>query len=179
MISEAGPNITVKGRHTGSKPNLRMIGLSVLLLIVVASFLAGGLLGEDSTGGMRFDFYTTHWLTIKRFSTMPWRAALADYYNPENPLLYMIASLLPLHGDPKLYHAITFTAGLLIWPLLSSAYYCRYRKFGIDWLWASFGASAILLSPTFRSSTFWGNTDWLPFAFCAITSLLLSRFPRC
>jgi hypothetical protein len=176
MISEAGPNITVKAQHTSSKTNLGMVGLSVLSLIVVASFLAGGLLGEDSAGGMRFDFYTTHWLTIKRFATTPWRTALADYYNPENPLLYIIASLLPLHGNPKLYHAITFAAGLLTWPLLSSAYYRRYCKFGIDWLWASFGASAILLSPTFRSSTFWGNTDWLPFAFCAITSLLLSRF---
>jgi len=66
--------------------------------------------------------------------------------------------------------------GLLIWPLLSWAYHRRYSKYGIDWLWASFGASAILVSPTFRSSTFWGNTDWLPFAFCAGTALLLSRF---
>jgi hypothetical protein len=32
------------------------------------------------------------------------------------------------------------------------------------------------LSPTFRSSTFWGDTDWLPIIFCAGTSLLLSRF---
>lgn len=167
--------MTVKVDHN-SKVNPGTVGLSVLLLIAVASFLAGGLLGEDSAGGMRYDFYTTHWLTIKRFSTMPWSMALADYYNPENPLLYMIASLLPIYGNPKLYHAITFVAGLLIWPLLSWAYYYRYRKFGIDWLWASFGASAILLSPTFRSSTFWGDTDWLPFAFCAITSRLLSRF---
>lgn len=176
MTSDANRNMTAQKQHIGSKSNLEMVSLSVLLLIVVASFLAGGLLGEDSTGGMRYDFYTTHWLTIKRFATMPWGTALADYYNPENPLLYMIASLLPIHGDPKLYHAITFVAGLLIWPLLSWAYYHRYCKFGIDWLWASFGASAILLSPTFRSSTFWGNTDWLPFAFCATTSLLLSRY---
>ena len=88
----------------------------------------------------------------------------------------MIASLLPLHGNQKIYHVITFVVGLLIWPLLSWAYYRRYSKYGIDWLWALFGASTILISPSFRSSAFWGTTDWLPFAFCAGTSLLLSRF---
>ena len=153
-----------------------MVGLSVLLLSVLASFLVGGLLGEDSAGGMCFDFYTAHWPTILRFSALPWSTAVADYYSPENPLLYMIASLLPIHGDPQIYHVITSVGGLLIWPFLSWAYYRRYSKYGIDWLWASFGASAILISPTFRSSAFWGNTDWLPVAFCAGTSLLLSRF---
>ena len=168
--------MTVTEQHTSLRTNLKMIRLPVILLAVVVSFLVGGLLREDSAGGMRFDFYCSHWLTVERFSTMSWGTAVADYYNPENPLLYMIASLLPLHGDPELYHVITFVGGLLIWPLLSWAYYRRYSKYGIDCLWASFGASAILLSPSFRSSTFWGNTDWLPLAFCAGTSLLLSRF---
>jgi hypothetical protein len=169
-------NITVEAPHTGSKGNLEVVGLSVLLLSVVASFFAGWLLREDTAGGMRGDFYYAHWLIIERFSTMSWGTAVADYNASMNPLLYMIASLLPLHGDQKLYHRITFVVGLLIWPLLSWAYYRRYSKCGIDWLWASFGASTILISPSFRSSTFWGNTDWLPFAFCAGTSLLISRF---
>ena len=152
------------------------VALSILILITIVSFIAGGLLGEDSAGGLRFDFYSAHWPTIQRFSTNSWSTAVKDYYNPENPLLYMIASLLPLHGNPKLYHSITFVGGLLIWPLLSWAYYNRYSKLGINWTWALFGASTILLSPTFRSSAFWGDTDWFPLAFCAITSLILSRF---
>ena len=168
--------MTLEGYHTGAKGNLETVGLSVLLLSAVASFLVGWLLGEDSAGGMRGDFYCGHWLMIERFSATSWGTAVADYKSPMNPLLWMIASLLPLHGDQKIYHGITFVFGLLIWALLSWAYYRRYSKYGIDWLWASFGASAILLSPTFRSSTFWGNSDWLPFAFCAGTSLLLSRF---
>lgn len=168
--------MTVEECHTRAKGNLETVGLFVLLLSAASSFLVGWLLGEDSTGGMRGDFYCAHWLLIERFSTTSWATAVADYNAAMNPLLYMIASLLPLHGDQKIYHGITFVVGLLIWFLLSWAYYRRYSKFGIDWLWASFGASAILLSPTFRSSTFWGNTDWLPFAFCAGTSLLLSRF---
>jgi hypothetical protein len=168
--------MTVEGYHTGVKRNLETVGLSVLLLSAVASFLVGWLLGEDSAGGMRGDFYCGHWLMIERFSTTSWGTAVADYKSPMNPLLWMIASLLPLHGDQKIYHGITFVFGFLIWALLSWAYYRRYSKYGIDWLWASFGASAILISPTFRSSTFWGDSDWLPFAFCAGTSLLLSRF---
>ena len=169
--------MTVEVRQFASKTSLKVIGLPILIVTVVASFVAGDLLGEDSTGGMRWDFYMCHWPLIDRFSTIPWSTAIAnDYCAANNPLLYMIASLLPLRGDQKIYHEITFVTGLLIWVLLSWAYYRRYSKYGIDWLWSTFGAGAILISPTFRSSTFWGNTDWLPFAFCAGTSLLLSRF---
>jgi hypothetical protein len=168
--------VDVEEQHIGRKLNLRVVGISVLLLGAVASFIVGNLLGEDTAGDMSGDFYCNHWPSIQLFSTLPWRKAVTDYYNPENPLFYMIASLLPLHGDPRTYHVITFAGALLIWPLLSWAYYNRYSKDRIDWLWASFGASAILMSPTFRSSTFWGDTDWLPFAFCAGTSLLIARF---
>jgi len=169
--------MTVEAQHAGSKVSLEVIRLSAILLAVVASFLIGSLLGEDSIGGARLDFYVFHWPTIERFSAMSWDTAIAkDYPVANNPLLYIITSLLPVHGDQKIYHAITFVIALLIWPLLAWAYYRRYSKYGIDWLWALFGASAILLSPSFRSSAFWGTTDYLPIAFCAGTSLLLSRF---
>ena len=49
---------------------------------------------------MRFDFYLIHWPIIERFSTMAWGTAVADYkYSAINPLLYMIASLLPPPTD--------------------------------------------------------------------------------
>jgi hypothetical protein len=168
--------MTVEEHYTDLKNDLKKIGLSMLLVSAVASFLVGWLLGEDSAGGMRGDFYCDAWPLIERFSTTSWGTAVADYREGFNPLLFLIASLLPLHDDQRIYHGITFVVGLLIWPLLSWAYYRRYSKYGIDWLWASFGASAILISPAFRSSAYWGNSDWLPFAFCAGTSLILSRF---
>jgi hypothetical protein len=166
------------GRHpTGSKINLETVGLSVMVFCAATSFLIGFLLGEDSIGGARFDFYLFHWPAIELFSSISWGTAVADYGGAaNNPLLYAIASLLPLHGDEKIYHVITFLAALLTWPLLSWAYYRRYSNYEIDWLWALFGASTILISPSFRSSAFWGNTDYLPLIFCAGTSLLLLRF---
>ena len=171
------PNRSAGPQHTGSKADLEIIALSATLLSVVASFVAGSLLGEDSTGGMRADFYNFHWPAIEHFSALSWGTAIAkDYPVSNNPLLYMIASLLPLHGNQKIYHAITFLIALLIWPLLAWAYHRRYSNYGIGWLWALFGASAILISPSFRSSAFWGTTDYLPIAFCVGTSLLLSRF---
>src|SRR6516164_4470335 len=166
------------GRHpTGSKINLETVGLSVMVFCAATSFLIGFLLGEDSIGGARFDFYLFHWPAIELFSSISWGTAVADYGGAaNNPLLYAIASLLPLHGDQKIYHVITFLAALLTWPFLSWAYYRRYSNYEIHWLWALFGASAILLSPSFRSSAFWGNTDYLPLVFCAGASLLLSKF---
>ena len=169
--------MTVEEQHTGSKVALDFIALLVIMFIIVTSFLAGSILGEDSIGGARADFYNFHWPTIERFSAMSWGRAIAeDYPVSNNPLLYMIASVLPLHGDQKIYHVITFLIALLIWPTLAWAYHRRYSNYGIDWLWALFGASIILISPSFRSSAFWGTTDYLPFMFCAGTSLLLSRF---
>ena len=176
VTSEPHRKFTVERRHIGLKTHLEVIGLSVLLFSVVASFLVGCLLGEDSTGWARLDFYTYHWPTIERFATKSWGTAVTDYSSATNPLLYVIASVLPLHGDQKMYHVIVFVVGLATWPLLTWAYYRRYSNYGIDRLWASVGASTILISPNFRSSVFWGNTDWLPFVFCAGTSLLLSRF---
>ena len=178
MARQAERNFTIEGRHIGSKTNLEIVCLSSLLFGIVASFLVGDLLGEDSTGWACFDFYKYHWPLIELFSATPWGKAVADYGGIPgvNPLLYMSASLMPLHGDQKTYHVITFVVALLTWPLLSWAYYRRYSSHGIGWLWALFGAGAILLSPTFRSSAFWGTTDWFPFVFCAGTSLLLSRF---
>ena len=166
------------GRHpTGSKINLETVGLSVMVFCAVTSFLIGFFLGEDSIGGARFDFYLFHWPAIELFSSTSWGIAVADYGGAaNNPLLYAIASLLPLHGDQKIYHVITFLAALLTWPFLSWAYYRRYSNYEIDWLWALFGASTILISPSFRSSAFWGSTDYLPLVFCAGTSLLLSKF---
>ena len=169
--------MTAEVQHIRWKANLQVVGLSITLFVIIASFLAGSLLGEDSIGGARADFYNFHWPTIERFSTTSWGTAIAkDYPVSNNPLLYMLFGLLPLHGDQKVYHVITFLIALIIWPLLAWAYHSRYSDQGIDWLWALFGASIILISPCFRSSAFWGTTDYAPFLFCAGTSLLLSRF---
>ena len=155
------------------------IALLIILLSVIASFVIGDLLGENSVGSSRPDFYEFYWKDIQLFSEVSWDKAIINYSSATNPLLFMIAGMLPLHGNQKIYHLITFVAGLSVWPLLSLAYYRRYAKHGINFLWASFGASAILLSPCFRSSAFWRATDYLPFVFCAITSLLLSKFQDC
>jgi hypothetical protein len=170
-------SMTVETQHLDSKSAKEIIGLSVILVGIIGSFLGGFILGEDSIGGARADFYNFHWPAIERFSAMSWITAIAkDYPVSNNPLLYVIASLLPLHGDQKIYHVITLLVAFLIWPLLAWAYHRRYSRYGIDWLWALVGASAILISPSFRSSAFWGTTDYLPIGFCAGASLLLSKF---
>jgi hypothetical protein len=171
---ETHQNIAVGIQANNAKINETVI-LSAVLLTVVVSFFFGFIMGEDSIGGARFDFDYFHWPIIKRFSTMSWSAAAADYPSATNPLLYILASLSPFHNDQRTYRGMSFAIALLTWPLLTWAYHRRYSNNGIDWLWALFGASTILISPSFRSSAFWGTTDYLPFVFCAGTSLLLSR----
>lgn len=176
MTSNADHNRTAYRRDTTSLTKREITALSLLLFGAVASFFAGWLLSENSTGWARFDFYTYHWPTIENFSTNAWSAAVRDYGSATDPLFYMIASVVPFHDDQNIYRTASSAAAFAVWPLLAWAYYCRYQKFGIGLLWALFGASTILISPNFRSAAFWGITDWLPFVFCACTSLLLSSF---
>jgi hypothetical protein len=172
--------MTIQERPIILNANGETIRLSAMIIFAVASFFVGGLLREDSIGGAYGDFWSCHWPLIERFSQISWSTAIAhDYCAANNPLLYVIASMLPIHGSQEIYHTITFSIGLVTWPLLAWAYHCRYSQNGIDWLWASFAASAILISPGFRSSAFWGTTDYLPLLFCAATSLLLSKFQDC
>ena len=56
MARQAERNFTIEGRHIGSKTSLAMVCLPTLLFGIVASFFAGDLLGEDSTGWACFDF---------------------------------------------------------------------------------------------------------------------------
>lgn len=176
MTSKADRNRTTQRRDTTSPTNREIAVLSLLLFCAVASFFAGWLLNEDSTGWARFDFYTYHWPTIENFAASAWSSAVKDYTSATNPLFYMIFSIVPLHDNQNIYRAVSSVTAFAVWPVLAWAYYCRYQKFGIGLLWAVFGASTILISPNFRSAAFWGITDWLPFVFCACTSLLMSGF---
>src|SRR5215469_15834187 len=82
-----GDNTLVGDRITRVTPgksrlletNLQVIVLYTLLFGVIASFLAGYLLSEDSTGWACFDFYKYHWPLVELFSATSWDKAVADY----------------------------------------------------------------------------------------------------
>jgi hypothetical protein len=172
---ERHQNNAVGIQGTAKNITLESVILLALLLSIIVSFFFGFLMREDSIGAAHYDFHYFHWPIIQRFSTTPWSLAVADYPSATNPLLYLMVSLTPFHSDEDTYREMSFAIGLLTWPLLTWAYHRRYSRYGMDCLWSSFGASTILISPSFRSSAFWGTTDYLPFVFCAGTSLLLSR----
>jgi hypothetical protein len=159
---------------TPRSEKLETVCLLAVLAFVLISFVIGFLLGEDSSGGARGDFYNFHWKAIERFSQMPWRLAVVDYPSATNPLLYMVASLLPL-GE-KAYRILSTVLAFVIFLFISWAYHRRFSRSKVNWLWALFAASSVLISPSFRSAAFWGNTDCLPFLFSAIASISLSHF---
>src|SRR4249920_2883381 len=85
---------------------IQRLAVFLVLVSVVISFLVGDLLGENSAGSSRSDFEEFHWKAIQLFTEMSWGDAIGDYPSTTNPLLYMIASLLPLHENQKTYHVI-------------------------------------------------------------------------
>lgn len=67
MSRELERNSSVEGQRIGLKANLESVVLCALLLGVVASFIGGWLLSEDSTGWACFDAYKYHWPLVELF----------------------------------------------------------------------------------------------------------------
>src|ERR1700741_4926062 len=105
--------MTIQERPIILNANGETIRLSAMIIFAVASFFVGGLLREDSIGGAYGDFWSCHWPLIERFSQISWSTAIAnDYCAANNPLIYVIASMLPIHGSQEIYHTITFSIAL-------------------------------------------------------------------
>ena len=150
--------------------------LAFVFLGVIVFYAIGFLHAENGSGGAESDFARFHWPSVQVFTTMPWRVAVRDYPSATNPLAYMVASLVPWSQfGLRLANTVlgVATAGML-------ALACRVRL-GMNWGPAALAGCLILLSPAFRATAFWANTDTLALFLAVFAALLLclaARFRR-
>ena len=141
--------------------------------LALASLLPGFLLGEDTSGGARYDFLTFHWPAAQLFADEPTAQALREYSSATTPLQHMLLGALPWVHDPAAYRLTGLVLGAAALLAFAVAVQRRFCRVWPGYEMAALAAAAVALSPGFRSATFWGDTDALPLLFSAGACLLL------
>ncbi|MBV8589080.1 MAG: hypothetical protein JO212_03310 [Acetobacteraceae bacterium] len=145
----------------------------VLAALAGVSWILGFALGEDSSGGARFDFLNTHWPASKMFADAPFLMALREDPSATPPLHHMLMAALPWVHDEFAYRLTGFAFGTAVLVAFAIAVRRRFALVWPDGSLALLATGAVALSPGLRSASFWGNTDVLPLLFTALTALLL------
>lgn len=162
------------GLDTPAKPRAIYTLLTVLAGL---SWLLGFLLNEDTSGGARYDFMTFHWPAARLFADQPWLTVLRDYPSATTPLQHILMGCLPWVHDPSAYRLTSFLLGTACLLVFGCAVYRRFERVWPDRTMtasmSALAASAVAVSPGFRSAAFWGDTDALPLLFTALVCLLL------
>ena len=123
----------------------------------------------------RYDFVLSHLPSSRRFAELPFLEALSGYPAAPFPLFYMIlGALLALGGTVLTLQVVSVGIGLaLLWLVYVQA---RTNR-GFPAVGAAALVAAVLISPYFRGTTVYANTDPLPLALLVAAFVLADR-PR-
>lgn len=148
-----------------------------ILIVILASYFYGFLVKEDSSGGGKIDFnlhiYNNFILFYSRdFFKINWSL----YDSTSLPLHYILSKIVLLNESIYQYQVFwfcfSFFGFLFFYLLLLEKFDLKY-KINIQIL---FLASAILLSPYFRTSAFWGLEENIGVILLIITLYFYLRF---
>jgi hypothetical protein len=175
-ISKVAFHSIVRDRNGPARLSSRARDRSVwTILTALAGFslLPGFLLGEDTSGGAKWDFRVFHWPAAQSFADEPFSLALQQYTSATTPLQHILLGALPWVHDPAAYRLTGFILGVAALVAFGVAVQRRFERIWPDYTMAGLAAAAVALSPGFRSAMFWGDTDALPLLFSALACLLL------
>jgi hypothetical protein len=155
---------------------------SCLLLFLFFFFIYGFVIGENSAGGGGYngDFKTT-FENLQLFVNNNFLEAIrltTDnnlYYTNRPPLLYILHSLLnPFSNNKELYRLSVFFISLLVPLFFYLSLRIKFKKVhNIFLLSLSF---LILLSPYFRTSSYWGLEENYAFITLFLSFIFLKKF---
>ena len=163
-------------------PSRRATGRAILLAWPVGVLLVVGLglwvasaLGLDPGNvlAQRSDFVLAHLPSAQRFAELPFLEALSGYPAAPFPLFYMLmGALLALGGTVLTLQIFSVGIGLaLLWLVHVQA---RANR-GFPPAAAAALVAAVLISPYFRGTTVYPNTDQLPLALMVAAYVLADR----
>jgi len=161
------------------------IVISILIFLSFSSFFLGFYFDENSAGaGGLYGDFSLNWSNLQIFLNNDLITAInyTDGSDPDNfyqssrpPLVYIIHKLF----NPFLGTEISFRRSVFIISLLGPVlfYFCLKQKFKKeDNLLLLLIASLILLSPYYRTSSYWALDENYSFISLLITFLLLNNF---
>ena len=147
--------------------------IQVMAAFAGLTWVAGFLLGEDTSGGAQYDFLNSHWAGSKLFADRPFLPVLRDYPTATMPLQHLLMAQLPWVHDPFAYRLTGFAIGTAALVMFGIAVHHRFALVWRNPNLPLLAAAAVALSPGLRSAAFWGNTDALPLLLMALTVLML------
>ncbi len=148
--------------------NYNLIYLFISLVIIFTYFF-GFYLDENSAGGGKIDFYEHEWGNINLFKNSKLSSALTDleFRSGRTPLYLILNKFNPFTTDieefRRSYFAFAITIPILFFMFLKKKF--NNENVGI----LIFLSSILMLSPYFRTMSFWADQEGL-----AIFFLLLS-----
>jgi hypothetical protein len=153
------------------KLNFNSNFIYIFLFSIILSFIFGFIFDEDSSGGGKIDFIHEYksFLEFKK-GILPALTSL-NYESSRTPLFLIINSFNIFATDQSSFRFSNFIFNFLIF---FSFFYClkSQKKFAKNSILII--TCILLLSPYFRSSSYWAHQENLPFLFYFLTLALLS-----
>ena len=158
------------------------ISFSCLLLFLFLFFIYGFVIGENSAGGGGYngDFQTT-FENLQLFVNNNFLEAIkltTDnnlYYTNRPPLLYILHSFLnPFSNNKELYRLSVFFISLLVPLFFYLSLRIKFKK--VHNIFLIFLSFLILLSPYFRTSSYWGLEENYAFITLFLSFIFLKKF---
>src|SRR3712207_1797098 len=167
---------------TAEPPSTRAAEMAMPLAWSVGVLLATGIglwiasaLGLDPGNilAQRLDLVRAHLPSARRFAELPFLEALSDYPAAPFPLFYMLlGALMALGASVLTLQAFSVGIGLV---LLWLVYVQARTNRGFPAIAAAALVVAVLISPYFRGTTVYANTDPLPLALLVAAYVLSDR----
>lgn len=134
--------------------------LIIFFTLILISFIFGFYLNEDSAGGGEADYIDHEWGTIKLFANNTINIALqsALYESSRTPLFYILNKFNPFNDDlenlRRFWFIFSFAIPLLLYKSL------KLTKINhLDETCVYVFSFTILLSPYFRTNSFWPSSE--------------------
>ena len=145
----------------------------LFFLIVLTSYILGFIFNEDSAGGGKTDF-VHEWTSFIEFKKFGLQALTSNLYeSSRTPLFLLINKYNFFANDQFSFRLSNFIFNFVIF--ISFIACLNYqKKFNTNHL--IIVSTFILLSPYFRSSSYWAHQENLPFLFYFISLILLEKF---
>ena len=153
--------------------NKKQILYILFFLIALTSYILGFIFNEDSAGGGKTDF-VHEWTSFIEFKKFGLEALTSNLYeSSRTPLFLLINKYNFFANDQFSFRLSNFIFNFLIFINFIACLNYQKKFNANDIIIVS---TFILLSPYFRSSSYWAHQENLPFLFYFISLIFLEKF---
>lgn len=145
-----------------------------VLIISIFLFIIGFIFNEDSSGGGKLDFELHEWGNFLKFKSGIINSLTSiEYESSRMPLFLIINAFNPFDFNQYFYRLSNFIFNFLI----LIAFYISIRSFKkFSKNDAIILTSIFMLSPYFRTSSYWAHQENLPFLFLFLSIFFFNYF---